>query len=127
MRAGRFHGWRVDLLLGRPVYGKTLGIIGLGRIGRAVARRARGFDMRLLYTGRRRLDEATERELGVSFVEKKQLVTESDFVSVHLPLSDATRQYLDRATLSCQSPVAYSIPFRPGPMSASAAPRRDPW
>src|SRR5262249_33266105 len=108
-RAGRFRGWRIDLLLGRPVHGRTLGIIGLGRIGSAVARRARGFDMRVIYTGRRRLSEQREAELGVRFVDKAELLRESDFVSVHLPLSAETHHYLDRAALSTMRPGAVLV------------------
>jgi glyoxylate reductase len=99
VRAGRFRGWRVGMMLGRAVHGSTLGIIGLGRIGSAVARRARGFDMRVIYTGRRRASQQTEAALGVRFVDKAELLRDSDFVSVHLPLSADTQHYLDRAAL----------------------------
>ena len=116
VRSGRFHGWRVDMLLGRPVYNRTLGIIGLGRIGSAVARRARGFDMRVIYTGRRRASEPREAELGVHFVDKAELLRESDFVSVHLPLSTDTRHYLDRNALFAMKKGAVLVNTGRGPV-----------
>jgi glyoxylate reductase len=116
VRAGRFHGWRVDMLLGRPVHGRTLGIIGLGRIGSAVARRARGFDMRVLYTGRLRASAELEAELGARFVGKAELLQNSDFVSVHLPLTADTRHYLDRAALFSMKPGAVVVNTGRGPV-----------
>jgi glyoxylate reductase len=119
--AGRFEGWRVDLLLGRPVHGRTLGIIGLGRIGSAVARRAHGFDMQVLYTGRHRLPEAREHELGAQFVTKAELLARSDFVSVHLPLTPETRHYLDRAALFSMKRGAVLVNTGRGPVIDEAA------
>jgi D-3-phosphoglycerate dehydrogenase len=87
VRAGHFRGWELGLFLGRPVHASTLGIVGLGRIGSAVARRARGFGMRVVYHQRRRASLDLERELEVSFAALDELLTESDFVSLHVPLS----------------------------------------
>jgi glyoxylate reductase len=116
VRAGRFDGWRIDMLLGRPVHGQSLGIVGLGRIGSAVARRARGFDMRVTYTGRRRVPAEREAELGVRFVDKAELLRDSDFISVHLPLSAETHHYLDRAALFAMKPGAVVINTSRGPI-----------
>ena len=89
MREGRFNGWAPRLLLGVDVHGKTLGIVGMGRIGAAVARRARGFSMRVLYWSRRRKEEV-EREMGAEYVSLERLLEESDFVSVHTALTPET-------------------------------------
>src|SRR5437660_12127290 len=83
LRAGRFKGWKADLLLGSDVYGRTLGIIGFGRIGQAVARRARGFGMTVLYTDARRADAAVEAELRASFVDLDELLRRADFATLH--------------------------------------------
>ncbi len=93
--------WEPDMLLGRDVYGATLGVIGLGDIGRAVARRARGFGMRVLGWSRRRkgLSEVTEISLP-------ELLESSDFVSVHVALTPETRGLLDAAALGCMRPGA---------------------
>lgn len=89
VRQGRFDGWSPTLLLGPGVHGKTLGILGMGRIGRAVARRARGFEMRVLYHQRTRADIE-----GASWASLDDLLSKSDFVSVHCPLTAATRGLL---------------------------------
>ncbi len=89
MREGRFNGWAPRLLLGVDVHGKTLGIVGMGRIGAAVARRAVGFNMRVLYWSRRRKEEV-ERETGAEYVPLDRLLEESDFVSVHTALTPET-------------------------------------
>src|ERR1041385_1456033 len=82
VRSGAFDGWQIGLLLGGSVHGRTLGVAGLGRIGSAVARRASGFDMRVLYTQRTRASAETERALRAEFVDKETLFRESDFVSL---------------------------------------------
>ncbi len=87
---GHWKTWELTNLLGEDVYGATLGIIGMGRIGQAVARRARGFNMRILYHSRSRAAEA-ESALGVIYVSLDELLTQSDIVSLHVPLNDATQ------------------------------------
>jgi glyoxylate reductase len=91
--------WVTGALLGQEVSGSTLGIVGLGRIGRAVARRAGGFDMRLLYTKQTRLAEAEERELGVEFSELDELLAEADIVTLHVPLTPKTERLIDARRL----------------------------
>ena len=98
-RAGEFKGWLPSLLLGSDVYGKTIGILGAGRIGSAVARRARGFSMRILYHNRSR-NEEIERELGAVYVSKNTILSESDYLSIHLPLSKDTYHFLDSSAFS---------------------------
>ena len=89
----------IDRFLGADVSGATLGLVGFGRIAKAVARRARAFDMRVLYTKRRRLSEDEERELGVAFRELDDLLREADVVSLHVPLTDTTRGLIDARCL----------------------------
>lgn len=89
-RAGEWQTWEPDLLLGPNITGATLGIVGFGRIGQAVARRAKGFEMRILYANRHRCDSQLEQALGVEFAEFDRLLQESDFVTIHTPLSDET-------------------------------------
>ncbi|HLU49837.1 MAG TPA: NAD(P)-dependent oxidoreductase [Planctomycetota bacterium] len=89
-RGPDFTRYDPSFLLGLEVHGSTLGIVGLGRIGRQVARRALGFDMRVLYTGRRRREDA-ERELDVSYASLENLLRESHFVCLTVPLTDQTR------------------------------------
>lgn len=90
-REGRFHGWAPELFLGTDVYGKTIGIVGMGRIGAAVARRAAGFGMRILYTKRSSADSQMDQATQVDL---KQLLQESDFVSLHLPYSEQTHHLI---------------------------------
>lgn len=90
----------IDRFLGADVSGATIGLVGLGRLGRAVARRARAFDMRVLYTKRRRLPGGEERELGVEYRELDDLLREVDVVSLHVPLQEATRGLIDSRRLA---------------------------
>ncbi len=92
VRAGAWRGWGMMQLLGADVFGRTLGIVGAGRIGQAVARRASGFDMRLLYAGRSEKPAMTA--LGARRVPLDTLLEESDFVSLHVPLTPETRQMM---------------------------------
>lgn len=89
-RAQQWQTWEPDLLLGSNVAGATLGIVGLGRIGQAMARRARGFDMRILYTNAERCDPALETRLQAEFVTFDELLQASDFVTIHTPLTPET-------------------------------------
>lgn len=90
LRAGTWEGWGPRQYLGCSVSGRTLGIFGMGRIGQAVARRAKGFKMRVLYCNRTRLSPDLEDHLNASFVDKERLLRESDFLSIHCPLSKET-------------------------------------
>jgi len=92
VRAGHFHCWGPKLMLGYELSGKTLGIIGMGRIGSAVARRAKGFDMHVVYYNRRSKEE--EKEMGAEYVSFDKLISVSDFISIHAPLTEDTRHML---------------------------------
>lgn len=115
-REGRFQFWAPLHFLGREVTGKTLGIVGLGRIGKAVVRRAKGFDMRVLYHNRHRIDASREIELGVKFVTLKTLLSEADFVSLHVSLTDQTHHMIGREELQWMKPTAYLINASRGPV-----------
>ncbi len=118
--SGAWTGWEPLQLLGRDVGGATLGIVGMGRIGRAVARRARGFGMNVLYHNRHR-DPETERELGPRYVDLGELVAASDFISLHAPLTEATRHLIDAAALARMKPTAILINTARGPVVDEAA------
>jgi lactate dehydrogenase-like 2-hydroxyacid dehydrogenase len=94
VHSGQWTKWRIDLLVGRDVHHRSLGVFGMGRIGQAVARRGRGFDMRILYHDAVRAPEAIERELGLEFMTSERLLKESDFVSLHVPLIPETRHMM---------------------------------
>jgi glyoxylate reductase len=104
VRAGLFHGWMPTLLVGTRVHGATLGIVGFGRIGQAVARRARGFGMRVLYAQPKRLLPELERALGATHVPLGELFAAADVVSLHCPLTDATRRLVDASRLAEMKP-----------------------
>jgi glyoxylate reductase len=107
VRAGKWGSdWVGTELLGHEVSGATLGIVGLGRIGTAVARRARGFDMRLLYTKRERLPADDETRLGVEYRELDDLLGEADIVTIHVPLSPETERLIDERRISLLRPGA---------------------
>ena len=97
-RRGGYKGWEPELFLGPSLIGKTLGIIGLGKIGSMVARRAKGYQMTVLYNKHQR-DTAAERELGVKFVSLAELLGKSDFVSLHVPLTEETRHMINKDSL----------------------------
>lgn len=109
VREGKFRFWSPFHFLGCEVSGKTLGIIGLGRIGRAVARRAAGFGMNLLYHNRRRLPPEREAALRIEYVDLESLLSESDFVSLHVPLTGETRRLIGARELSFMRPGAFLI------------------
>jgi lactate dehydrogenase-like 2-hydroxyacid dehydrogenase len=108
VKAGRWRAWSPEALLGRDIYDATLGIVGLGQVGRAVARRARGFGMRVLYTGpSRKLD--AERADGVEYAQLEDLLADSDVISLHCPLNDDTYHLIDRDALALLKPAAILI------------------
>jgi glyoxylate reductase len=115
VRDGAWQGWSPTLLVGPRVTGATLGIVGFGRIGQAVARRARGFDMRIVYNQRTRLDEAREKELAATFVPLDELIESSDIVSLHCPLTDETRGLLDEARMRRMKAGAVLVNCARGP------------
>jgi glyoxylate reductase len=94
VRAGQWQTWEPDLLLGANITGATLGIVGLGRIGQAVARRAKGFEMQILYADKHRCDPELEQSLGAQFVTFDRLLQESDFVTIHTSLAEDTYHLL---------------------------------
>ena len=115
VRQGRWRTWEPMVLLGREVWGKTIGIVGLGRIGTAVARRARGFAMRVLYHSRSRKPDL-EAELGVEYTPLEDLLAQADFVSLHCPLTPETHHLIDEAALRRMKPTAILINAARGPV-----------
>ncbi|MBU1751019.1 MAG: D-glycerate dehydrogenase [Chloroflexi bacterium] len=114
-RAGRWRTWGPLTLLGQDIHGATLGIVGLGRIGQAVARRARGFDMRVLYHDCQR-SAAAEREFGPSCTDLDTLLAESDFVTLHVPLTPQTHHLIGAAQFRQMKPTAVLINTSRGPV-----------
>jgi glyoxylate reductase len=108
-RAGKFHGWGPMMLMGGDVHGKVLGIIGFGRIGRTVAKRAIGFDMKVLYHDRYPADPETESQLRARFVLMEELLEASDFVSVHTDYNPETHHLIGAPELARMKPTAYLI------------------
>jgi glyoxylate reductase len=108
--------WGPQMMLGHDLYGKTLGIVGCGRIGRAVARRAVGFGMRLAYTDIQRLPEEAEREAQVEWRELNDLLAESDVVSVHTPLTPETRHLFNADAFRRMKPTAVLVNTARGPI-----------
>jgi glyoxylate reductase len=110
MLSGKWDGWRPAGMLGHRIGGKTLGIIGFGRIGEAVAARARAFGMDILYTKRKRLPPSVEEELGISFEpELDRLMARSDIVSLHCPLTSETDKIISAQRIAMMKPEAYLI------------------
>ena len=117
VRAGVFPGAQSAHLLGAGVHGRTIGLIGGGgRIGKAVAKRAQGFSMKTVYWTPRRKPEAEEREAGLTYVPYDQLLAESDFVSVHAPLTPDTRHLVGERELALMKPTAYLVNTSRGPI-----------
>jgi glyoxylate reductase len=121
VREGRWKQWQFDVLWGGDVHGKTLGIVGFGRIGRALARRALGFDMRVLYQDTAPADPATERELRATRVDLATLLRDSDFVTLHTPLLPETHHLIDARTLQMMKKTAYLVNASRGPVVDEAA------
>lgn len=115
VREGRWRTWDPMALLGREVWGRTLGIVGLGRIGTAVARRAKGFAMRILYFDRSRKPDL-EAELGVEYAPLDDLLAQADFVSLHCPLTSETHHLIDETALHRMKPTAVLINAARGPV-----------
>jgi len=116
MRNGKYTGWGPMMLLGGDVYGKTLGLVGMGRIGCAVARRAAGFNMRVLYYDVNRLSEDEEKALNLEYSGFDELLKEADFVSLHVPLLPSTRHLVGARELSLMKPTSYLINTSRGPV-----------
>jgi glyoxylate reductase len=114
-KMGGYKGWEPDLFLGPSLLGKTLGIIGLGRIGGMVARRAKGYNMTILYN-KHKPDPEAEKEFGVKFATLDELLAQSDFVSLHVPLTDETRGMINKETLAKMKKSAYLINTARGPV-----------
>jgi len=121
LRRGVFPGSQSLHFAGAAVHGKTLGIVGFGRIGRAVARRARGFDMTILYTKRSRLLEVEERDMGVAYVSRDDLLRRADFVSLNAAFTPETYHLIGARELSLMKPTAFLINTARGPMVDEAA------
>jgi glyoxylate reductase len=116
LRSGLFPGGQSMHFVGGEVNGKTLGIIGLGAVGEAVARRAAGFGMRILYTKRRRLDEAREAALGVEYHSLDDLLKQADFVSINAALSPETVHLISDREFGLMRPSAYLVNTARGPI-----------
>ncbi len=120
-RQGKFRGWAIDMMLGADVHGATLGLIGVGRIGRGVAHRAKGFNMRVLYYDPQPLPPDAERDLSAARVDLGRLLAESDFVSVHVPLTQETHHLLSTPQFSQMKKTAILINTSRGPVVDEAA------
>jgi glyoxylate reductase len=120
-RSGNWKGWDLDQLVGADVWGKALGIVGFGRIGKAMARRALGFQMKVIYTDAVRAPEAIEKELKAEYREMASLLSEADFVSVHVPLLPETRGLFDAPRFSKMKPTAYLVNTSRGAVVDEAA------
>ncbi len=116
VRSGKWKvGWHPSMILGRDVYGATIGIVGLGRIGQAVAKRAKGFDMKILYYDMIRRPDL-EEELGLRYTELDELLQKSDFVSLHVPLMKSTYHLINEKKLKLMKKTAYLINNSRGPV-----------
>ena len=120
-RAGRFHGWGPLMLLGGDVARRTLGVVGFGRIGQAVARRALGFEMQVLYYDVHPVDPATERELHAAFTPLDELLAQADFVTLHVNYTPETHHLLGREQFAHMKPTAYLVNTARGPVVDEAA------
>ncbi|MDT7725371.1 MAG: glyoxylate reductase [Actinomycetota bacterium] len=121
LRAGTPWSFHLGFLLGAGLQGKTLGIVGLGQIGQAVARRALGFGLRIVYTGRSRVAEDIETSLGARYLPTNELLENADFVSLHCPLTPETHHLINAQTLRTMKPGAYLVNTTRGPVVDEAA------
>ena len=121
VRALQWTRWQYNFMLGAEMHGKTLGLYGFGRIGQAVARRAQGFSMRVLYHARHRVPDNIEKELSAELVDPETLFRESDFLSVHVPLTAETRYAIRAPQLALMKPSAFFINTARGNIVEEAA------
>jgi glyoxylate reductase len=121
LRSGTWPGWDLDQLCGGDVWGKTLGVLGFGRIGRGVARRSLGFHMRVLYSDAVRAPADVEGDLRAEFVDRDRLFRESDFISLHVPLLPDTRHLISKDNLEKMKRTAYLVNTSRGPVVDEAA------
>jgi glyoxylate reductase len=121
VREGGTWTWSMFFMLGTGLQGKTLGIVGLGQIGAATARRARAFGMRIAYAGRRRADAGREAELDATMLDLDELLATADVVSIHTPLSAETRHLIDARRLALMKPTAHLVNTSRGPVVDEAA------
>jgi glyoxylate reductase len=120
-RSGEWKGWNLDQLCGADVWGKTLGLLGFGRIGRAVARRAGGFGMRVIYNDAVRAPREVEDELRAEYMERDAVLREADFLSLHVPLLPETRGLIGARELALMKPTSFLINTSRGPVVQEAA------
>jgi glyoxylate reductase len=120
-RSGNWKGWDLDQLVGTDVWGKTLGIVGFGRIGKAMARRAGGFQMRVIYTDAVRAPADAEKELRAEYRDMNELLAEADFISVHTPLLPETRGLFNAAKFQRMKRTAFLINTSRGAVVDEAA------
>jgi len=116
VREGRWSQWQWNAMWGAEIHGKTLGLYGFGRIAQAIARRGRGFSMRILYHARHRVSDEIEKSLGAKFVDLDTMLRESDFLSLHVPLTPETRHAVSTPQLALMKPTAYLINTARGPV-----------
>lgn len=120
-RAGKYEGWAPLLFLGTDVHHKTLGLMGFGRVGYAVAQRAAGFGMKLLYHDSHPCPPELKQKVGAACVDKETLLKESDFISMHVPLTPETRHLLGAEEFALMKPTAYVINTARGEVIDEAA------
>ena len=121
VREGHWKFWEFGCMWGTDLGGKTLGVYGFGRIGQAVARRARGFNMRIIYHSVDRPTPEQERELGAQFVDRDTLLREADFLTIHVPLAPDTNHLIGAAQLAMMKPTAFLINSSRGKVVEEAA------
>ncbi|MGB9614061.1 MAG: 2-hydroxyacid dehydrogenase [Fervidobacterium sp.] len=116
VREGKFVGWKPKLFLGYDLFGKTLGIIGMGRIGQAVAKRAIGFGMKIVYHNRKRLSEDVEKQFNASYLPLDELMSVSDVISIHTPLTNDTYHLINKERIALMKPSAIIVNTARGPV-----------
>ena len=121
LRSGQFRGWAIDMMLGVDVFGATLGIVGMGRIGRGMAHRAKGFNMRVLYYDPQPIPREAEEQLGATRVDLSRVIAESDFISVHTPLTKDTLHLLSTPQFNAMKRTAVLVNTSRGPVVDEAA------
>ncbi len=121
VHSGEWKKWLIDLLVGQDIGGQTIGIFGIGRIGLAVARRAHGFGMRILYCDEQAAEDGVTQELNLERMTKEELLRQADFVSLHVPLLPSTRHLIGAAELALMKPTAILVNTSRGPVVDEAA------